>query len=226
MTWRSEQPQQRERLRRLYSSQGADEYHRMMGTVEPEEVEAWLADLSPLVHLAPNAEVLDVGAGTGALCQILCRLGPLRLSALEACPAMLDQLRHRTDVGEVSLRVGFCDHDDDRDHFAPGSFDLIAGRLVTNGLYDPLAAFRNWLTWLKPGGRLIVIDGLFDRDGWRGEWQAEVDELPLSCPRSLALVPYLLEQVGFHVRTVGLAEHVNRCPTTRTPKWIVSASAP
>ncbi len=111
-------------------------------------------------------------------------------------------------------------------HFRPDSFDLIASRQLANCLFDPLAAFRNWIHWLRPGGTMVVMDGLFDRDAWSGTWDGMVDTLPLSACRTTATVPYLLEQVGFHVDYVGPMVHTNELLSTRTPRYIVAATKP
>ena len=94
-----------------------------------------------------------------------------------------------------------------------------------NGLYDPLAAFRSWRRWLRPDGTVLVIDGLYGRDGWRGMWEEEIDALPLSACQTMATVPYLLEASGFRVRAVQRMATVNALPTTRTPRYVVVASA-
>ena len=94
---------------------------------------------------------------------------------------------------------------------------------MTNGLFDPLRAFRHWHRWLKPGGSVVAIDGLYGRDAWRGAWEDEIDVLPLSACQTMATVPYLLEAVGFSVRVVQRMGAVNALPTTRTPRYVVVA---
>ena len=98
-------------------------------------------------------------------------------------------------------------------------------RQLVNGLYDPLAAFRNWRHWLKPGGAVVVIEGLYGRSAWSGIWAEEVDQLPMSACQSTAMIPYLLEQAGFHVETSSLMETVNARPTTATARYAVVARA-
>ena len=119
---------------------------------------------------------------------------------------------------------GFCDHADDHSLFETGQFDVVASRLLVNCLYDPLAAFRNWHRWLRPKGRVLVMDGLFDRDAWAGKWKGMIDSLPLSACRTTATVPYLLEQVGFEIDWVGPMNETNALPAARTERYLVAAT--
>ena len=168
----------------------------------------------------------DAGSGTGALCLALVRIPGLRITALEPCSAMSDLLVSKPELARIATVSGFCDCDDDKSNFPADSFDLIASRQLANCLFDPLAAFRNWRHWLRPGGTVVVMDGLFDRDAWSGTWDGMVDTLPLSACRTTATVPYLLEQVSFHIDHVGPMVHTNELVSTRTPRYIVAATKP
>ena len=90
-------------------------------------------------------------------------------------------------------------------------------------LYCLTCTARHWHRWLKSAGTLVVIDGLYGRDGWVGGWGEEVDALPLSASQSMATTPYLLEASGFHIDAVERMTAVNALPTTRTPRYVVVA---
>ncbi|MDB5097719.1 MAG: hypothetical protein JWM80_2140 [Cyanobacteria bacterium RYN_339] len=187
----------------------------------PDDVAATLADLQHGFPFRPGLAVLDAGAGTGTLAGVLSHLEGLALTALEPAPAMVERVNDHPGVAPV---LGFCDSPADRGLFPAAHFDVIASRQLANGLYDPLAAFRNWHHWLKPGGAVVLIDGCYDRSSWQGKWAEEVDELPLSASQSLALTPYLLEQAGFAITSVGLMEATNARVATRTPRYLVVAT--
>ena len=195
-----------------------------LGWLSAAEQDAYLDDLQRVVRIAPGSSVLDVGAGTGALCGVLARLPGLELTALEPSPAMLEQLRGRPELAHVATVQASCDAPGDDERFPPARFDVIASRQLVNGLFDPLAAFSHWRRWLKPGGRVVVIDGLYGRDGWPGAWAEEIDVLPLSACQTLATVPYLLEAAGFTILAVERMTAVDALPTTRTPRYVVVAT--
>ena len=136
---------------------------------------------------------------------------------------MLERLRRKTELAEIETVMGFCDGPEDRDHFDAGRFDVVVSRQLTNGLFDPLTAFANWHHWLAPDGAVVVMDGLYDRGSWQGDWAREVDVLPLSACQSMAMVPYLLERSGFGVETVSRMAAVDALPTARTPRYVVVA---
>lgn len=139
---------------------------------------------------------------------------------------MLAKLRNKAQAGGVAAVEGFCDAAADRPHFRAGQFDAILSRQLVNGLFDPLAAFRNWHHWLKSGGAVAVIEGVYGRAAWTGIWEEEVDVLPLSANQSTALAPYLLETAGFRVEAVSWMDSVNRLPSTQTKRYVVIARKP
>lgn len=221
--WRGSQAGSRARYLAKFDTSEVESYDAIVGRVSREDEDAYLSDLARVVQIRDGASVLDVGAGSGTLCGILARLPGLSITALEPAPAMLAKLRSKSVLAQVTTVEGFCDAIEDRRHFDAGQFDAVLSRQLVNGLFDPLAAFHNWYHWLRPGGVVVVIDGLYGRADWTGVWQEEVDVLPLSACQSTAATPYLLESTGFRVETVALMTAVNARPATRTPRYVVVA---
>jgi SAM-dependent methyltransferase len=228
MNWQSMRRAARHRSAAKYDAAEAAAYGRQqaLGWLTAEDEAAYRADLQPLLELPPGSAVLDVGAGTGVMCSLLCRLPGIELTALEPSTAMSAQLTARPELANVNVINGFCDEPESRDQLPQAYFDALVARQVVNTLFDPLQAFRHWLHWLKPGGAAVVIDGLYGRDGWPSLWEEEVDVLPLSALQSLATVPYLLEASGFRVEHVQRMAAVNALPSTRTPRYVVLARRP
>ena len=139
---------------------------------------------------------------------------------------MLAKLESKSELKGVRAVEGFCDTVDDRSHFEQGEFDVVVSRQLANCLFDPLAAFSNWYHWLKPTGAVVLIDGLYGRSAWTGVWEGEVDMLPLSACQTSAMVPYLLESVGFLIKAVAPMLQANKRPSTMTTRYVTVAERP
>jgi len=107
--------------------------------------------------------------------------------------------------------------------FPNHSFDMIVSRQVVCHLTDPLTAFHHWHTWLKPHGHVMVIDGLWSREGWGND--ELVDSLPLSCLQTRRTVAYLLERSAFEIEQCLWLERVNTTLgiITTSPRYLIVA---
>ena len=226
LSFRDAQSVFRQRYLAMYDIEEISKYNTWVDAMQDADHDACVSDLKRCVKFYDNMAVLDAGSGTGALSLALVRIPGLNVTALEPCTSMIDFISAKPELIGVTTVEGFCDHADDASLFGSETFDLIASRLLVNNLFDPLAAFRNWKYWLRPGGTIVVMDGMFERGGWSGGWGNFVDALPLSVCQSTATVPYLLEQIGFHVEHVGLMDHTNAMPSTRTKRYMVVATKP
>lgn len=224
MAWRITQNQSRERYLEKYSAGEVDAYDKWVTSLSPEDNLEYLRDILEHSPLLAGQNVLDLGAGTGGLTAVLKLVEGIQLTALEPAPEMLKRLQAKPNLSGIHCVQAFCDHRCDQSIFPNDSFDVIASRQLFNGLFDPIAALENCWAWLKPNGQLIVTDGFYDRTSWTGVWEDEVDRLPLSACRNMAMIPYLMEQVGFKIEVVQPMQRTNQRPTTRTPRYIVVAT--
>ena len=224
LKWRGTQSESRKRYVEKFDAEEVGRYETWVLQLSREDEEACLADIARGFQFREGMSVLDVGAGTGALCKILSHIPGLAMTALEPSPVMLAKLKAKVELNNVTVVEGFCDADNDSQHFDVSSFDVIVSRQLVNGLYDPLTAFKNWRQWLKTGGSVIVMDGLYDRSDWAGRWEYEVDILPLTACRTTSAVPYLLEEAGFNIDAVKYMEATNSMPSARTRRYIVFAT--
>lgn len=101
-------------------------------------------------------EALDVGCGTGFLSLELAARGH-RVTGIDLAPAMLDLARRK--AAEAGFDIRFGEGDAERAPFPDASFDLAISRHVLWTLPHPEAAIDDWIRVLRPGGRLVVIDG-------------------------------------------------------------------
>lgn len=223
MNWRIDQNEFRRRLIENFDQSEVDRYAQWQSEISADDDAAFLDDLNEVISFVPGMQVLDVGAGTGAMCRVLLRQTGLVLTALEPVPAMLERLMAVPAFSGINVVSGFCDNASDENLFAEECFDVIVSRQVTNGLFDPVQAFKSWQRWLMPTGRVVIVDGIYDRSAWSGRLSEDVDILPLSTCRNLATIPYLLEQCRFKVLHVGWMTRTNQRPSTRTPRFMIVA---
>ncbi|MGN6098200.1 MAG: class I SAM-dependent methyltransferase [Bosea sp. (in: a-proteobacteria)] len=111
-------------------------------------------------------EVLDLACGTGEITRALLSLDH-RVTALDFSEAMI--ARARAKHGKAArILLGDAERllEDD------ASYDALITRHLVWTLTDPEGAFAEWFRVLRPGGRLLVIDG-----DWvnRSRWQALVN---------------------------------------------------
>jgi len=109
--------------------------------------------LSELV--SPGDSVLDVGAGTGLLCDLAAaRVGAAgRVTALEPTPFMQEVLRTKFGGGR---RVAIVECGIEDAALPDAEFDVLLAHQVMQYVADPPAAFAQMRRLLKPGGTLGV----------------------------------------------------------------------
>ena len=125
----------------------------------PAERAAWDRILDLVLRGRVGLDALDLGCGTGFLCFELVARGH-RVTGVDFAPAMLAEARRKAAQRGVAVR--FEEADAERLPFPPASFDLAISRHLLWTLPHPEAAIDEWIRILRPGGRLIVVDGQFD----------------------------------------------------------------
>lgn len=153
----------------------ADEYEQHMknvGYTHPAMVAAMIAR-----HVAPTDEaVLDAGAGTGVLGEILSALGYANLSGLDASEGMLKVAglkKHYRDLSHQFLGQAL--------HYDDNQFALVASSGVFTQGHAPLDGLDELVRIVRPGGHLVFsiartyLDGPFDQKRQQleqaGRWQ-------------------------------------------------------
>lgn len=161
-----------------------------------DERALWRTAIFAAIEPKPGSRVLDVGAGTGVFSQLFADWG-CAVVGLEPSAAMVAQAQAKqaaTVANPITYLVGDIHT---VELFDAATFDFIVSRQVVCYFHDPLQVFENWRRWLKPGGQVVVVDGLWSRAGWGDE--GLVDQLPLACLQTRATIAYLLEKSGFQV---------------------------
>ena len=120
---------------------------------DPVEAAAWRAALRR--HLPePGAHILEAGAGTGSVTLLLAELG-YRVTALDLSEGMLGRARDKlAGHDQVEFVIGPADRP------PPGPFDAVVERNMLWTNPDPVGSLTAWREVTRPGGRLLVLEGI------------------------------------------------------------------
>ena len=168
----------------------------------PAERAAWDRILDLVLAGRGTLDALDAGCGTGFLTFELAARGH-HVTGVDFAPAMLAQARRKAAERGVSIRLEEADAE--QLPYARGSFDLVISRHLLWTLPHPEAAVDEWIRVLRPGGRLVIVDGQFDGGGsaqspesarMSAEYATIGDQLPFLGGRPREEVEALLKAHG------------------------------
>ncbi|MGP4112157.1 class I SAM-dependent methyltransferase [Streptomyces sp. 4N509B] len=117
---------------------------------------AWERRLADWMPPRPAVDVLDVGCGTGSLTVLLAGAGH-RVTGVDLAPGMVAAARAK--IAAAGLSAAFVVGDAAAPPVGVRRFDVVLSRHLLWTLPDPQAALRGWLARLRPGGRLVLIEG-------------------------------------------------------------------
>lgn len=116
---------------------------------------AWDRLLREHLPEAP-VDVLDLGCGTGSLTVLLAEAGH-RVHGVDLAPAMVAAARAKVAASGSTATVEVGDASDPPG--LAGAYDVVLTRHVLWALPDPSAALSRWVLLLRPGGRLLLVEG-------------------------------------------------------------------
>lgn len=127
-----------------------------------EELVAWRGED------ATRFRVLDIGCGTGNLAGLFAGSSlPARIIGLDYAPAMVRVARENAEKTGVDDDCTFLPGDSEHLPFADASFDLITCSHSFHHYPHKQETVREMRRVLRPGGRLIIVDGFRDNAvGW------------------------------------------------------------
>jgi len=111
----------------------------------------------------PPSDVLDLGCGTGSLALVAVEAGH-RVVGVDLSPRMVERARAKLGGAATVLAGDAADPP-----VGERRFDVVLVRHVTWTLPDPHTALRHWVSLLRPGGRLVLIEG---------RWSGDADSQP------------------------------------------------
>lgn len=106
---------------------------------------------------------LDLASGTGVISHLMNDMG-FKVTGVDWSEAMLEQARAKAKQRGTDIR--FIMRDAENTQEPRGSYDVITNRHLVWTLVDAPAAFREWFELLKPGGKLLIVDGNMGRKSW------------------------------------------------------------
>ncbi|MGC0209902.1 MULTISPECIES: class I SAM-dependent methyltransferase [Streptomyces] len=125
------------------------------GLRDPAVRGAWAERLRDWLPRRPG-DVLDVGCGTGSLSLLAAEQGH-RVTGVDLSPAMVRLAREKLAGRDAVFLIG--------DAAAPPvgeqRFDAVLVRHVLWTLPDPARVLRHWYGLLRPGGRLVLVEGVW-----------------------------------------------------------------
>jgi SAM-dependent methyltransferase len=131
------------------------------GLRAPEVRACWRDLLLSALPPAP-ARVADLGFGTGSIAVLLAGEG-YDVHGVDLSGAMLAAATAKAARAGVTARLQ--QGDAAFRPWPPSSFDVVFSRHVLWALPDPAAVVARWTGLLRPGGRLVLVEGLWYTGG-------------------------------------------------------------
>ncbi|MFJ8822221.1 class I SAM-dependent methyltransferase [Streptomyces sp. NPDC102467] len=125
------------------------------GMRDPEVRAAWAERCADWLPEIPG-DVLDLGCGTGSVSLLAAERGH-RVTGVDFAPNMVERARRKLAGHDAEFLVG----DAASPPVPAASYDVVLVRHVLWALPAPAAALRHWVTLLRPGGRLVLIEGVW-----------------------------------------------------------------
>ncbi|MEV5379815.1 methyltransferase domain-containing protein [Streptomyces nondiastaticus] len=156
---------------------------------------------------------LDVGCGAGSMAAWLA--GRADRGTVLAVDTDTEQFAAERPANLTVRNLDIAEAD-----FAPGSFDLILGRAVFEHLADPAAALERAVSWLAPGGWILLEDFYFLPsehaptaagralvDAYLQGWKAKGADMHWGRRLPSTLARAGLTSIGLHVTPLGPGQH-------------------
>ncbi|MCK8782688.1 class I SAM-dependent methyltransferase [Rhizobium sp. NTR19] len=106
---------------------------------------------------------LDIACGTAVISHLMNDAG-FKVTGLDWSDAMLSRARAKAKKRRSDIQFVIGDAENTME--PKDSYDVITNRHLVWTLVDPPAAFREWFSVLKPGGKVLIVDGNMGRETW------------------------------------------------------------
>ncbi len=150
------------------------------GLLDSDLRAAWKGLLRTWLPATP-ARVVDLACGTGTMTVLAAELGH-QVAGVDLSPEMVRLAQAKTAPFGAAVEV--IEGDASTPPFAQRSVDVVLARHILWTLPDPRAALERWAGLVRPGGRVLLIEGRWGTEAADGEpdhtWRAGVPSQELA----------------------------------------------
>ena len=134
----------------------SESYNNGVSGFDDKEKAVWKREMKAVLPGEVCLTALDVGTGPGFLALILAEMGH-KVTGVDISAGMI--LRAVENARMMDLDADFRCADAEKLPFEDESFDLLVSRHLLWTLPNPIGAVEEWGRVLKPGGKVLAIDG-------------------------------------------------------------------
>jgi phosphoethanolamine N-methyltransferase len=179
-----------------YSTNGILRYEKIFGKhfVSTGGLET-TTEFVEMLRLQQGEMVLDVGCGIGGSAFYMAKQFGATVVGMDLSSNMINiALERAAECNDT--RVQFEVADATKREYPPESFHVVYSRDTILHIQDKLSLFKDFLKWLKPGGRLLISDYCCTPNEWSENYTAYVKQRGY---RLVSVKEYgkLLEKAGF-----------------------------
>ncbi|MDM7912264.1 MAG: methyltransferase domain-containing protein [Methanotrichaceae archaeon] len=127
-------------------------------------------------------KILDVGTGPGIVALMLAELGH-DVTGVDFSSEMLEAARKN--AAACNLSVDFRRGDAEELPIASSSYDAVVSRYVLWTIPDPMRAIYEWKRVLRPGGKIVIVDG---------NWYSNEDSIKRRAWHALSVILVVLTE--------------------------------
>jgi len=225
LVWSSDMDPVKELVQRHWNRRAANfDEEASHGLLNDLQARAWRRLIARIAGPA-SLDALDIGCGTGFLSLLFAAQGH-RVTGVDLAQLMLAQARSKAAAQGVEIRL-IADDVETLDSLPAASFDLAVERHVIWTLSHPEAALQTWQRVLRPGGKLVSIEGWWNGMEPREEYAEIRDRLPLFGGRPIAELVTMVGASGFEVATAEpLMDAELWTEKPQYPRYIIIAKKP